>query len=121
MDGGSTGGTQAVARLVDEVTTRAELADLLAVARERSGKSLRDLSRAVGVGKSTVDDWCSGRRLPFPKQDTVFVRLIEEIGVDDTGAWLDALRRVRGAARRTRRGGRAPYRGLDSFRVEDRE
>lgn len=114
------GGSSAVARAVDGVVTRGELAEMLTALRQVSGRSLRDLGRDVGVGKSTVDDWCAGRRLPFPKQDAAFGRLLEQLGIDDVDPWLDALRRVRGAARSTRRAGHAPYRGLDVFRAEDR-
>jgi WD40 repeat protein len=104
---------------VEAVTTREELARLLAQQRERSGKSLRALGRAVGSGTSTVGDWCGGRTLPFPGQDAVFVQLLREIGVEDTDPWVDALVRVRAGPRRARREGTPPYRGLDSFRVED--
>lgn len=106
---------------MDDVATRAELAEQLTALRGRSGKSLRELGRVIGVGKSTVDDWCGGRTLPFPRQDAAFLRLLQALDVDDTDSWLGALRRVRGTARRARRDGRAPYRGLDSFGTVDRE
>jgi WD40 repeat protein/transcriptional regulator with XRE-family HTH domain len=110
-------GTRALA----SVTTRDELGQLLTELRTRSGRSLRDVGRAIGSGPSTVGDWCRARTLPFPSQDAVFARMLEELDVPDTGPWLEALVRVRGGPRRARREGTAPYRGLDAFRAEDAE
>lgn len=116
----TTGGKAAGTRAVGDVATRSELGELLTEVRARSGRSVRELARTVGIGSSTVSDWCRARTLPFPNQDATFARLLEEMGVDDTEPWLAALRRVRGRPRRARRDGPAPYRGLDSFRAEDR-
>ena len=109
------------ARAVEDVAARAELGDLLTELRKRSGKSVRDLGRAIGIGSSTVSDWCRARTLPFPSQDATFVRLLEQLGVDDPAPWVDALVRVRDGGRRHRRDGTPPYRGLDSFRPQDRD
>lgn len=106
---------------VDEITTRDELGRCLTDLRSRSGKSLRQLGRAIGSGPSTVGDWCRAKTLPFPGQDAVFVRLLEELGIEDTGVWVDALVRVRSGPRRARRDGTPPYRGLHSFRPQDRD
>lgn len=108
-------------RAVEDVATRGELGALLSDLRERSGKTVRDLTRATGISRSTVDDWCKAKRLPFRKQDAAFERMLVALDIDDPEPLMVAMRRMRGDRRRSRRDDPAPYRGLNSFRADDRE
>ncbi|KOX25514.1 hypothetical protein ADK67_16720 [Saccharothrix sp. NRRL B-16348] len=102
--------------------------------REISGLPLRKLAdqvaKAAGmhrVSHNTIEHWFKGG-LPQQGSEQVFVRLLYELDVtgdDVVQRWLQAVRRLRSARRR--RVGRAtpfgvePYRGLQSFGVEDSE
>lgn len=100
---------------------------MLSELRKRSGRTLRDLSRAVSSDRddgsahasySTLGEWCRGDRLPQLTHLVAFERLLQELGVEDPAPWLEALARVR---ERSARSGEdvTPYLGLRSFRSAD--
>jgi transcriptional regulator with XRE-family HTH domain len=116
---GGTGATADLGRSVVEVSTRAELGELLTNLRRRSTYSLRDLAAVIGSSPSTLSGWCRAENLPFPSQHEVFREMLRTLGVEDTDPWMDALLRVRdGTAGRAARGA-PPYRGLESFGPDD--
>ena len=100
-----------------DVSTRAELGELLTELRRRCGLSLRELAQRVGSSPSTVSGWCRAKNLPFPAQTSVFEAMLAELGVDDPVPWLDALARLRPSSSP---GGDVPYRGLEAFGWDDR-
>ncbi len=99
-----------------DVSTRAELGQLLTELRQRSGLSLRELAERVGSSPSTISGWCRAKNLPFPAQTAVFESMLDELGVADTAPWLDALVRLRPSGSPE---GQAPYRGLEAFGWDD--
>lgn len=101
--------------------TRAEFGRQLTELRTRSGKTLRELAAAIDSSPSTVGDWCRGDRLPFPSQHETLVKLLDALGVHDIEPWIAAVAQLRDGPKITRKEGRSPYRGLDSFGPEDAE
>jgi WD40 repeat protein/transcriptional regulator with XRE-family HTH domain len=117
--GGGKAATADPGRSVVEVSTRAELGELLTDLRRRSSYSLRDLAAEIGSSPSTLSGWCRAENLPFPSQHEVFRQMLRTLGVEDTEPWMDALLRVRdGTATRGARGA-PPYPGLESFGPDD--
>jgi hypothetical protein len=71
---------------------------------------------------ATVGGYFSGRHLPTVAQSAVFVRILEACGVADPTeqrAWWDAVARVRRAGAARPASAVPPYRGLESFQVQD--
>ena len=100
----------------EDVSTRAELGQLLTELRQRAGLSLRQVAERVGSSPSTISGWCRAKNLPFPAQTPVFAAMLEELGVEDTAPWLETLGRLRPSATPE---GQAPYRGLEAFGWDD--
>jgi len=83
--------------------------------------SIRQVSRATGIPSATLGGYFSGRHLPTVSQTAAFHVLLEVLGADDEAAWQDALERARRAGRERRGRTPAPYRGLESYDVDDAE
>ncbi|WP_395729632.1 helix-turn-helix domain-containing protein [Nakamurella sp.] len=101
---------------------RTELAAALTRLRERSGLSVRDLARRVDSPVATVGGYLSGRHLPTTAQSAVFLRMLAACGVTDDAdrrAWWEAVARVRRAGAARPASAVPPYRGLESFQVQD--
>ncbi len=91
--------------------------------RVRAGMSIREVSRATGIPSATLGGYFSGRHQPSPGHRTQFATLLTALGVpeESQGGWWDALARVRKVPGPRTPGKPAPYRGLESYRVEDAE
>ncbi|MHB2001372.1 MAG: nSTAND1 domain-containing NTPase [Solirubrobacteraceae bacterium] len=105
----------------DGVATRADLARELTLLRTRSGLTVRELARRLDAPVATVGDYFSGRHLPGPAQLRLFGELLRECGVGERelDAWVEALTRVRLASDGRVVRAPAPYRGLESFQLDD--
>ena len=110
-----TGGDQ---QRIESVRTRAELGALLTELRRRSGYSLRELASAVGSSASTLSGWCRAENLPFASQYDVFAAMLEVLGVEDPGPWLEVVEELRTAGA-VNIDAEPPYRGLEPFRPAD--
>ncbi|MFP4233946.1 MAG: helix-turn-helix domain-containing protein [Nitriliruptoraceae bacterium] len=102
----------------EELRTRQELGEALTALRHRSGRSLRDLAKAIGSSPSTLSGWCRADNLPFPAQYPTFAALLGELGIDDATAWLEVLARFRTNGTRPAET-REPYLGLEPFGRDD--
>jgi WD40 repeat protein/transcriptional regulator with XRE-family HTH domain len=103
----------------DEIATAEEFGAALTQLRERAGLSIRQVARATNIPNATLGGYFSGRHLPPPTQPQVLTALLDALGVEggDHATWRDAtirLRRLPGP-----RSTQTPYRGLESYRVED--
>ena len=83
-----------------------------------SSYSYQALATRIGRPVSTVHGWCTGKHLPYPRDNDVFEELLTVLGVDDTSGWMSTLvelrRRAGGDTAATN-----PYRGLESFTEDD--
>ena len=97
-----------------------DLAEALTRLRTGLGLTVRDVARTTGIPVATVGGYFSGRHLPPPTQPAPFTALLTVLGVAeaDVPAWHEALVRLRRVPG-PRREAAAPYRGLESYRVED--
>jgi hypothetical protein len=103
-----------------DVQTRRDVAVALTLLRERQGLSVRDVSKASGVGVSTLGGWFSGRHLPPMSQLDQLDAVLRACSVEDADvreAWREAVARVRRSPR-PRSPTAVPYRGLASFGPE---
>jgi WD40 repeat protein/energy-coupling factor transporter ATP-binding protein EcfA2 len=101
---------------------RREFAAKLSTLRERAGKSIRALARAVDQPAATIGGYFSGQHLPGVSQTELFRNVLRQLGVADgphIEGWVDALVRVRSKRGPRRSDSPSPYRGLESFRAED--
>ncbi len=103
------------------IATREDLARELTALRSRAGLTVREIARRLDSPVATVGDYFSGRHLPGLTQRDLFAAILRECGVADSEAsgWMEALERVRVGS--DARVGRAPspYRGLETFQVQD--
>ena len=95
------------------------VAAALTVLRERSGLSVRQVATDIGQPASTVGGWFSGRHLPPTTRLDVVRDLLNGLGVPSAehDTWISVLLQVQ----RQRRVaiGDSPFRGLETYRVED--
>lgn len=106
----------------EDISTRAELSRALTELRTRAGRTVRDLARALDVPVATIGGYCSGRHLPGPAQEPVYLRLLGECGVGEPAeleAWLEALWRCRRTSDRRSARAVAPHPGLEPYGEED--
>lgn len=94
--------------------------EALAALKRSSPHSYQVLARRVGRPVSTIHGWCTGRHLPYSRDNGVFEQLLRELGVRNTAVWMAALYDLR------HRNGTAidtlnPYRGLEPFTEDDGE
>jgi WD40 repeat protein len=109
---------------LDDILTRRDFAVALTMVRDQAGLTVRDVARAAGLPDSTVGGYYSGRHLPASKPPTILVSILHACGVTDPAEidqWLRTLSRVRLAPGRRPAGAPVPYRGLQSYGVEDAE
>lgn len=101
----------------------ADFARALTELRARAGLSIREVGRRTGIPSATLGGYFSGRHLPPPSQHHQLGLVLRELGVPDTELedWRQALRRVRRVPGPRTPARAAPYRGLQSYRVEDGE
>lgn len=107
-------------RIVD----RSDFAVELTLARERAGKTVRALAGEVDQPAATIGGYLSGQHLPPVKQTDLFRRILGCLGItgdEEVERWMEALARVRRKPGPRPGGAPAPYRGLESFGVEDAE
>lgn len=105
------------------ITDAAGFAAALTRLRTEAGLTVREVSRRTGVPTATLGGYFSGRHLPPPTQPAQLATLLQALGVEspDHEAWRTALNRVRRVPG-PRTGVRVPpYRGLESYGVDDAE
>jgi WD40 repeat protein/energy-coupling factor transporter ATP-binding protein EcfA2 len=106
------------------IRTRQDFARALTLIREFSGRTVRDVARAVGIPDSTAGGYFSGRHLPPIKPHTLLIDILAICGITapaDTARWREALARLRRSPGRRAADSATPYRGLESFQPEDAE
>ncbi len=94
----------------------------LTLARQRAGRTVREVARAVGIPASTAGDYFAGRHLPPPSQPGLLPKILRACGETDPARlaeWASALNRIRRGPGRRPAAAPAPYRGLASFQPED--
>lgn len=104
------------------VTTPTEFAMAFTTLREQAGISVLDLARTVGATSSTVGEYFAPGRLPPVSATETVEKILAVCGVPAgpaRQAWIDALNRVRRLPGPRPADTPAPYRGLESFRIED--
>jgi hypothetical protein len=98
-------------------TTRDAFTATLNGLKSSSSFSYQALSDEIGRPVSTVHGWCTGRHLPYPRDNEVFEHLLRTFGITNTTEWMATL-----AELRSRSGSAAtknPYRGLEPFTEND--
>ena len=101
----------------DTTTARDFFTSTLKALKASSSFSYQALSDEIGRPVSTVHGWCTGRHLPYPRDNDVFEQLLRTFGVTETAEWMETL-----AELRTRSGSAEivnPYRGLEPFTETD--
>lgn len=109
---------------LQDVSTRAELAEALSSLRLAAGLTVRQVADAIDVPASTVGGYFSGRHLPPVSQPDQFTNLLRTCGVTDDrelAHWQEVLNEIRRTPGPRPEGEPAPYRGLASYRTEDSE
>jgi WD40 repeat protein len=105
----------------DRISTRRDFARELSLLKERSGLTVRDVGRAIGIPASTAGGYFAGRYLPVQPAGMLRKVLVACGVTDETDMqrWQAALGRVRRAPGPRPADAPAPYRGLESFQPED--
>ncbi|HEY6797167.1 MAG TPA: helix-turn-helix domain-containing protein [Kineosporiaceae bacterium] len=104
------------------ISTPAEFAAALSALRDQAGVAVRDLARSTGVTTSTLEGWFSGRQLPAPTAVPAVEKILTACNVPPGSAqsgWVEALGRVRRLPSPRPVQAREPYRGLESYRIQD--
>ena len=87
-----------------------------------SSYSYQALAGEIGRPVSTVHGWCTGKHLPYPRDNDVFEQLLGLLGVGDTPSWMRILAELRRSANGKPPGSAPnPYRGLEPFTEHDVE
>ena len=89
------------------ITTQQEFGQQLTWARQRAGRTIRDVARAAAIPASTAGDYFAGRHLPPATQPDLLPRILAACGETDPGRlaeWASALARVRRSPGRRHRG-----------------
>ncbi len=101
------------------LTTRAEFARALTIARQRARLSVRDVARIANVPAGTTGGYFGGRHLPNLSFLDPFRAVLDALGVEDHEPWVAALERLRWAPSLRAADQTSPYKGLDSYQPED--
>ena len=81
-----------------------------------SSYSYQALAGEIDRPVSTVHGWCTGKHLPYPRDNDAFEKVLHLLGVDDTRSWMQTLGELRRNANGRRRDSLPnPYRGLEPF------
>lgn len=107
---------------LDRVSSPEEFGATLTRLRNWAGLSIRELAKKSGVASGTLGSYSSGRHLP--RDANVLRDILRACGVEDPVRvlqWVDCLLRVRAPLGKPSRSGTPPYRGLESFQLEDQE
>ncbi|PZG02151.1 nSTAND1 domain-containing NTPase [Micromonospora deserti] len=100
--------------------TAADLGAALLKLKQRSGRSLRQLADASGLGFSTINGYCKGRHLPQQGIGKEFRALLRALGVttdEELDAWVVAADRLRRGAKTVDAAN--PYPGLRPFGTDE--
>ncbi|GGF24415.1 nSTAND1 domain-containing NTPase [Williamsia phyllosphaerae] len=106
----------------DEVRTREDLARGLTEIRENAGLSIRETASRAGAIAGTLSGWFTGKHAPTAANESVFRTVLEVCGVTDPteqDSWVAAAARARKPGARRSLDAPTPYRGFESFQVED--
>jgi WD40 repeat protein len=104
------------------VTTPAEFTRAFTALRQQSGISVRDLARTVGSTSETIGEYFTEGRLPPVSATGTVEKILTACGVAPGSArqtWIEALSRVRRMPGPRHDSAPVPYRGLESYRIED--
>ena len=107
-----------------EILTQDQFAQALTLRRSQCGLTIRDVSRMTNIPLSTLGGYFSGRHLPPVSQPEAVATLLSVLGVpaEDVSAWQSMLARLRQLdGRRRTSSDTGPYRGLESYGIEDAE
>ncbi|WP_148571212.1 helix-turn-helix domain-containing protein [Nocardioides caldifontis] len=97
----------------------AALARALTELRTGAGLTIREVGRRTGIPSATLGGWFSGRHLPPASQKQQLAAVLDVLGAGDAvEEWWTAVNRVRRVGSGTA-GGVPPYRGLESYGVDD--
>src|SRR6056297_2612691 len=106
--------------LVTAAPHRHDFTAALARLKTTSSYSYQALAGEIGRPVSTVHGWCTGKHLPYPRDNDVFRQLLGLLGVDDTGSWMQALAELRrSSSGKSPDSSPNPYRGLEPFTEDD--
>lgn len=98
------------------IRTREDFAGALGRLRSDAGVSIRRLGQLVDTPPTTIHGWFQGKHLPYPRDNDLFVRVLQALSVEDVAAWrktLDVIRRPEAEPRPV------PYVGLRSYGPDD--
>jgi hypothetical protein len=102
---------------LQRIRTRTDFAEALSDLRRRSGFTIRKLGAMVGAPPTTVHGWFTGRHLPYTRDDHLFRKVLQVLGVDDTEPWWAVLDRLRRGVVTSSVG--LPYVGLRSYTADE--
>jgi len=106
--------------LVTAAPHRHDFTAALARLKTTSSYSYQALAGEIGRPVSTVHGWCTGKHLPYPRDNDVFRQLLGLLGVDDTRNWMETLAELRHGGNGKPAGSAPnPYRGLEPFTEDD--
>ncbi len=106
--------------LVTAAPHRHEFTAALGRLKATSSYSYQALAGEIGRPVSTVHGWCTGKHLPYPRDNDVFRQLLGLLGVDDTRNWMETLAELRRSSNgKSPDSSPNPYRGLEPFTEDD--
>lgn len=107
----------------ETVQTREDLGKALTELRENAGLTVRELVEESGALLGTVSGWLAGNHAPTAASKEVFFAVLNACGVDgsDTDIWWAAVRRARRKVSTRSEISPTPYRGFESFQIDDKD
>ncbi|WP_207840382.1 nSTAND1 domain-containing NTPase [Williamsia soli] len=107
----------------ETVQTREDLGRALTELRENAGLTVRELVEQSDALLGTVSGWLAGNHAPTAASKEMFFAVLRTCGVDDsdTDVWWSAVRRARRKVSTRSEIAPTPYRGFESFQIDDRE
>jgi WD40 repeat protein/transcriptional regulator with XRE-family HTH domain len=104
-----------------DIESREEFTHGLRCLRAKAGLSVREVSKATGIGVGTLSGYYSGKHLPQVNPPHVLTAILNACGVTDPELlkqWREAQLRVRRHPSRPSTDAPPPYRGLERYEPE---